>query len=89
MRERRELTLGIHIIVVDDLGTFGGEFGDCLLSLIRGGGLLELDDYYSKVVSLQLVEIDYDIIGSCLSGESGLGKAWQIKFEMTQAEIEL
>lgn len=64
MRERRELTLGIHIIVVDDLGTFGGEFGDCLLSLIRGGGLLELDDYYSKVVSLQLVEIVLTLLGA-------------------------
>lgn len=52
MRERRELTLGIHVIVVDDLGTLGGEFGDCLLPLIRRGGLLELDNYYSKVVSL-------------------------------------
>lgn len=66
MRERRELTLGVDVIVVDDLSTFGGEFGDCLLSLIRGRSLLELDDYYSKVVSLQLVEMDYDIIGSCL-----------------------
>lgn len=52
MGEKRKLTLGIYVIVADDLGTLGGEFGDCLLPLIRRGGLLELDDYCSKVVSL-------------------------------------